>query len=498
MDRWVEGLGVVDRMPLRLGTSAAVEIAVAGKQNALSVPICAACAGDEAQRGSASAIRAPAAKADVCRRAAVKPTRADFARRHIVRALGVLTDAVRALRQNRSVALKADVKQALVSLNVNRQRTALALIGLALGVAAVTSMVSVGAAAKAEALRRFQDLGTETLLIREHPANAARQRAGAVIRAADVATLPAQTSTIVAAAPGLQVFGTVTYGGRSLGTKSIVGTAEAVADLSKLRPSAGRFVSDLDVHRHYCVVGYAIAQAMRAAGARQVVGESMTLAGRIYTVIGQLPQTPTSSLRPFRVDRSVFVPITTAQRVFRSNIQFVIARMSADADHRRTAAEARAHFQNRAYGLRVDVRTADDLIAALRKQMRLFTLLLAAVGGISLVVGGAGAMNVMLASVTERRHEIGVRRALGARRRDIRNQFLIEALALSLAGGVLGVVLGLAVPYAICAYAGWSFHGSPLALLAGFGVATGTGVFFGAYPARRAAQLDPIVALRAH
>ena len=414
----------------------------------------------------------------------------------IGRAPAALTAARHALQHARVAALKSDVKQALASLNVHRQRTALALIGLALGVAAVTAMVSVGATAKAEALKRFQDLGTETMLIRKRAGNPAGNRAAA-IRAEDVATLPTQTATIAAAAPALQVFGAVAYGGRSLGTKGIVGVAEAVATLSKLLPSAGRFVSDLDVHRQYCVVGHAIAQAMRAAGASQVVGESVTLAGRIYTVVGVLAQTPRSSLRPFRVDESVFVPITTAQRVFRSEIQFVVARMSADADHRRAAAEAQAHFQRRVSGLRVGVQTADDLIAALRKQMRLFTLLLAAIGGISLVVGGAGAMNVMLASVTERCREVGVRRALGARRRDIRNQFLIEALTLSLAGGALGIVLGVAVPYAICAYAGWSFLASPAAMLAGFGVATGAGVFFGAYPARRAAGLDPIAALRA-
>ena len=414
----------------------------------------------------------------------------------IGRAPAALTAVRHALQHARVAALKADVKQALASLNVHRQRTALALIGLALGVAAVTAMVSVGATAKAEALKRFQDLGTETMLIRKRAGNPAGNRAAA-IRAEDVATLPTQTATIAAAAPALQVFGAVAYGGRSLGTKGIVGVAEAVATLSKLLPSAGRFVSDLDVHRQYCVVGHAIAQAMRAAGASQVVGESVTLAGRIYTVVGVLAQTPRSSLRPFRVDESVFVPITTAQRVFRSEIQFVVARMNADADHRRAAAEAQAHFQSRVSGLRVGVQTADDLIAALRKQMRLFTLLLAAIGGISLVVGGAGAMNVMLASVTERRREVGVRRALGARRRDIRNQFLIEALTLSLAGGALGIVLGVAVPYAICAYAGWSFLASPAAMLAGFGVATGAGVFFGAYPARRAAGLDPIAALRA-
>ena len=417
-------------------------------------------------------------------------------RRGVAKA-GAAFNALRANLQSTNVSgLKADVKEALVSLNVNRQRTMLALIGLALGVAAVTAMVSVGVTAKAEALKRFQDLGTDTLLIRKRPGGPAR-RSPASIRIEDVAALPEQTSTIAAAAPASQVFGGVAYAGRSLGSKSIVGVTEAVADLSKLVPSAGRFISDLDAQRRYCVVGHSIARAMRAAGAKEIVGDSVKLVGRIYTVVGVLANTPSSDLRPFRANKSFFVPIATARRTLRSEVRFIVARMAAGADHRVAAAEVRAHFQRRIGGVQVEVQTPEQLIATLREQMRLFTLLLAAVGGISLVIGGAGAMNVMLASVTERRKEIGVRRALGARRRDIRNQFLIEALVLSLAGGVLGIALGVAVPYAICAYAGWSFLASPTAMLAGFGVAVGVGVFFGAYPASRAAQFDPIAALRA-
>ena len=415
----------------------------------------------------------------------------------LIMATGAACNTLRAnLQSTRVSGLKANIKEALVSLNVNRQRTMLALIGLALGVAAVTAMVSVGVTAKAEALKQFQGLGTDTLLIRKRPGGSA-QRASAPIRVADVAALPAQTSTIEAAAPVSKVFGGAVYAGRSLGSKRIVGVAEAVASLSKLVPSAGRFISDLDAQRRYCVVGHSIAQAMRAAGAREIVGDSVKLAGQIYTIVGVLANTPASSLRPFRANHSFFMPIATAQHTLGSEVQFIVARMVAGADPGDAVAEVRAHFQRRAHGLQVEVQTAERLIAELRKQMRLFTLLLAAVGGISLVVGGAGAMNVMLASVTERRKEIGVRRALGARRRDIRNQFLIEALVLSLVGGVLGIALGVAVPYAICAYAGWSFLASPTAMLAGFGVASGVGVFFGAYPARRAAQLDPIAALRA-
>lgn len=427
------------------------------------------------------------------------PVAGDRLRRQIQSKAGALREAIRALGDGkRKAVLKANVLEALVSLGVNRQRTALALVGISLGVAAVTAMVSVGVTAKAESLKRLKDLGTDTLVARKYAPPSARQRARADIKLRDVAALPLETETVAAVAPGLQVFGPFSYAGRSFGNKSIVGVTGAAADVNKLAVAEGRFVSDLDAHRHYCVVGHDIAESMRAGGgAKRLVGERLAMAGRICTVVGVLADTPASALRPFRANDSMLLPLTTARRVFQQEIQFVVARATPDADHHAAASEIRAHFQRRAPGLRVRVRTADHFIALLQKQMRMFALLLAAIGGISLVIGGTAVMNVMLSSVAERRREIGVRRALGARRRDIRNQFLIESLALSLAGGALGIVVGVGAAFAICLYADWSFLASPLAMFAGFGVATGVGLFFGAHPAHRAAQLDPIVALRA-
>ena len=419
-------------------------------------------------------------------------------RRQIQSTAGALRQAIHVLGDGkRKAVLKANVLEALVSLGVNRQRTALALIGISLGVAAVTAMVSVGVAAKAESLKRLKDLGTDTLVVRKYEPPSARQRARANIKLRDVAALPLEAETVAAAAPGLQVFGPFSYAGRSFGNKSIVGVTGAAADVNKLAIAEGRFISDLDAHRHYCVVGHDIAESMREGGVKRLVGEHFAMAGRICTVVGVLADTPASALRPFRANDSMLLPLAMARRVFRQEIQFVVARATPDADHHAAASEIRAHFQRRAPGLRVRVRTADHFIALLQKQMRMFALLLAAIGGISLVIGGTGVMNVMLSSITERRREIGVRRALGARRRDIRNQFLIESLALSLAGGALGIAVGVGAAFAICLYAGWAFLASPLAMFAGFGVATGVGLFFGAHPAHRAAQLDPIVALRA-
>ena len=170
--------------------------------------------------------------------------------------------------------------------------------------------------------------------------------------------------------------------------------------------------------------------------------------------------------------------------------------MGPNVPHTQATAAVQAYFRRVAPNLEVRVRSAKELIASMQRQTQLFALLLGAIGSISLIVGGIGVMNVMLVSVTERRKEIGIRRALGAKRGDIQLQFLIESLVLSLLGGVFGMGLGIGVAYGACQYGNWEFFVSTMALLLGVGVSSGVGLFFGFYPARQAARLDPITALR--
>ena len=391
--------------------------------------------------------------------------------------------------------IKANVKEALTSVRLNPQRSALAVIGIVLGVASVTAMVSVGVAARAEARERFKELGTETLVVRKR--GSIGDSAAAEIRAADVALLPSRTATIAVAAPVLQVFGATAYAGRALESNRLLGVTQSFATLNKLTLDAGRFISDLDVYRPFCVVGSQVAAEMvRSAGRADLVGEAVVLAGRLHTIVGTLEPNPASNLLPFWADESIMVPLSTAQRAFvGTEIQAVVVRMQPNANPDAASAEVQRYFSD--LGVLVRVTSAEQLVEALEQQMRLFTLLLAAVGGIALVVGGASAMNVMLTAVTERRREIGIRRALGARRGEIRGQFLTEAVALALIGGVVGIGIGIGIPFGICLYAGWTFAISPTAMALGFLVAGSVGVFFGAYPASRAAALDPIAALRA-
>ena len=391
------------------------------------------------------------------------------------------------------VLAEANLKEAASSLLAAPQRTVLALIGIAIGVGSVVAMISVGVIVKGEALKNFQELGTDILTIYLEQDDS--PRGSSLVTPDDVLGLAA-VPAIAEAAPYMVSFGQITLAGRAVEDVSIVGVTATFAGLNKLGVEAGRHISDLDYRRYFCVIGAELAAAMRRAGAERIVGETVTVDRTGYTVVGVLRRTP-PGMRRFQPDRAVIIPVSTAQRVFdRPEVRTVTARMSAGFHHVAATREVGDYFRRKSADLAVRVESAEELIEQMSKQTRLFALLLGSVGGISLLVGGIGVMNIMLVSVTERRLEIGIRRALGARRADIQSQFLMESVMLSLTGGIVGIGVGIGATWGICQYSGWELQVSLLAVGLGVGVASVTGMFFGFYPAYQAARLDPVAALR--
>ena len=389
--------------------------------------------------------------------------------------------------------LKANLKEAAASLLATRQRSLLALLGIAIGIGSVIAMISVGMIVRDEALKHFRELGTDILNIylRQSDATAGRLTVTPEV-ALGLTSLPA----IAAAAPYATSYGEVTFAGRTIKDITFIGGTASLANLNKLKVKEGRHISDLDRRRYFCVIGAGVAEAMRRIGFERIIGETVKAGSGAYTVVGVLQYTP-QGRRRFDVNRSIIIPVSTAQRVFSNpGISNITARMSQGIHHVVATREVGKYFQRKAPGLNVRVRSAEELIEQMHKQMRLFALMLGSVGGISLLVGGIGIMNVMLVSVSERRQEIGIRRALGARRADIQTQFLIESLMLSLAGGMVGVGLGIGTTWTICQFTDWTFLISVGAMVLGVSVASAAGVFFGFYPAWQAARLDPIAALR--
>lgn len=398
--------------------------------------------------------------------------------------------------------LKTNILMAGRSLYATKQRSFLALVGIMVGIGSVIAMVSVGTIAKHKALQQFKELGTDVLLVqRLHSSSGQRTtyaRKGFSLE--EAVGLSEEIPSIAATALWARTFGESVYAGEKVMEHEIVGTTESLAGVGKLRLDEGRFISDLDFRRFYCVVGAELAENLRKAGARQLIGEPFKLAGHTCTIVGVLRASSTSTtLRRFDPNQTAFMPLSTVRRVFPSaEARYIIARMDPSVHYTVVEAEVREYFRRKAPDAAIRVRSAQDLIERMEQQMQLFALLLAAIGSICLIVGGVGVMNVMLVSVTERRMEIGIRRALGARQRDIQSQFLIESVILSLFGGVFGVLLGVGTTYIICRFfTDWAFLVDPTAVLTGVVVAFCVGVFFGFYPAYQAARLNPITALRA-
>jgi putative ABC transport system permease protein len=212
--------------------------------------------------------------------------------------------------------LKANVKEAVNSLYAAKQRTLLALVGIIIGIGSVIAMISVGEIVKNEALAQFQELGTDILTIRNAGSATSERHAPASIRLADALALPAKTESISAVAPSTSGFGDFVYAGKRVGNGMILGVTAPFSDLNKLLVSAGRFISDLDFRRYYCVIGQEIAQAMRRAGTRRLVGEKIRLDGLPYVIVGVPQDTPGWGMRQLNTNRSVFVPVSNSLCTF--------------------------------------------------------------------------------------------------------------------------------------------------------------------------------------
>ncbi len=388
---------------------------------------------------------------------------------------------------------RAHLEEACSSLLSARHRTAPALIGIAIGVASVSSMISVGSVAKTEAVRQFQELGTDIVNIRLR----ARGEGGGriAIGLADAEGIVA-LSGIRRAAPYTEAAVPAVLGGTETESVRVIGATGELAALARLELAEGRFVSKLDGGQYFCTVGFEVANKLREATGGRIIGAKVRLRETVFTVVGALRRSAVGQ-RPFEPNLAVFLPVATAGRITpEETLRNILAQTAADTDYRAATREIVSYFRERVPRAQVQVRSPEALIEQLHRQMRLYTLLLGAIGGISLLVGGIGVMNVMLVAVTERRKEIGVRRALGATRWDIQAQFLTESAVLSLLGGLVGVVLGLGATWGICHFSGWTFALSAGGTVLGAIVAGGSGIFFGFYPAHRAAGLDPVAALQ--
>jgi len=396
------------------------------------------------------------------------------------------------------------IREAIRSLFSAKQRTLLALIGIVIGVASVIAMVSIGIITGEENMRGYKAMDTDVLVIQRYEWQDAEDAEEVTLE--DILALPYHINSIASVSPLVRDWPSCTYFNYNCseyGSYSIIiGITASFKDLASLQLEKGRFISDLDKNKSYVVIGWRrmqeIAEEMNIAVEKiDFVGSKVKINGRTYTIIGTLKEKRYSLNYSYYINASFMMPLSTVLLHFPDQrIRSISVRMKPNVHYETAIKEIEKYFEKRARGAKIEVESAEAIIEQQSKQARRDTLLQAAIGSIALLVSGVGIMNVMLTSVAERRKEIGILRTIGARQKDIQNQFLIEAIILSLIGGALGTGFGIGVSYIIAKYNEWHFVVSYSAILLGVGVSSAVGIFFGFYPAYKAARLDPITALR--
>ncbi|TAN60979.1 FtsX-like permease family protein [bacterium] len=394
------------------------------------------------------------------------------------------------------------------ALRVNKLRSALTMLGIIIGVGAVITMLAVGTGARRMIAAQIAGMGSNLIMILPGATTAGGARMGAgtqpTLSMGDADAIGKDASAVSDVAPVLGGIAQVVYGHQNWST-SIIGSTPSIFNVREWPIARGRTFSEQDVKTatKVCLLGETVINNL--FGDTDPIGQIIRIKNVPFTVIGVLTpkgQSPAGQDQ----DDNIFVPVTTAQKklfgtAFPGMVRIIMVKAKsaenmASAEKQINEILAQRHHIGAKQDSDFTVRNLTQIMQTAEQSAKIMTLLLGAIASVSLIVGGIGIMNIMLVSVTERTREIGIRMAIGAKTWDIRLQFLIEALSLSLLGGIIGIILGVSGSRALSMLAGWPTEVSPLSLALAFGFSGLVGIFFGFYPAYKASLLNPIDALR--
>jgi putative ABC transport system permease protein len=387
------------------------------------------------------------------------------------------------------------LRLAFSRLRRSRARAALTMLGVIIGVASVVALVGVGRGTTANITASLNSLGTNLLTV-----NPSGQTSSTGLTLDDAEAIEGLDG-VAAVAPELQTQATVAASATNSTDTSVVGTSSAYTFVRAYEVWQGTFLTDVAVDQALRVVVVGATVASDLGLGADALGSTVTIDGLPFEIVGILQAKGGSGFND--PDDQVYVPIGTVSKYFlgNSSVRTIGVSVADGVDMQAVQDEISEELR-----IRHGIGTDDDDDFSIFDQTQLLevtesisgtlTLLLGGIASIALVVGGIGIMNIMLVSVRERTREIGIRKALGARGRDILSQFLVEALTLSLLGGLIGIVIGLTASAVIGQIAGWGFVFDPSTVIVATAFSLAVGVVFGVWPARQAAQLDPVVALR--
>lgn len=396
---------------------------------------------------------------------------------------------------------------AIRALTRNKLRSSLTMLGIMIGVGAVIANIAIGQGASSQAQASIANMGNNMLFVMSGSLNTGGMRGGAgssnTLTPDDAAAIGTDCPAVRSVSPVVSASGQLVFGNQNwVASGRIQGTNDKFPDIRSWPVATGEFFTDGDVRTaaRVCVIGKTVADNLFAGS--DPVGLTMRIRNLPFRVIGVL-STKGQNQYGQDQDDTVIVPYTAAQKKMLSITyinQVMVSAVSPSATYVAESQITDLLRQRHKLGPNQDsdffVRNLTDIAELADANSKIFTNLLASIAGVSLLVGGIGIMNIMLVSVTERTREIGIRMAIGARSKAIRRQFLIESITLSLAGGIFGIALGVAASIVISNTLSWPTLISPVSIFASVIFSAFVGIAFGYYPARKAASLDPIEALR--
>lgn len=401
------------------------------------------------------------------------------------------------------------IKEAMNSITSNKVRSFLTMLGIFIGVGAVIAMMSIGQGAQNSITNSLSALGTQTLYL--SPGNFTENVRNAKDLTNDDVTALSRLDCVDIAAPVVSQSYTLSQSNGNTVNATVTGVVPGYLTVGNYSVSQGSFITqeNLDGKEMVAVIGTEINKSLFGSANYSSIGETIRIMGQPYRVIGILEEKGSSSLG-ISQDRNVFIPLTTAQSRLMTRQKNSVSQVTILVKTSYTLEDAQKEIETLMRDRHdifegnpddFTVMNVQEILNAVGDIMGTFTLFLGGVAAISLLVGGIGIMNIMLVTVTERTREIGLRKALGAKKGDILAQFLVESSVLSLVGGILGILFGLLLAFGIARIA--AMTGTTLDVMINPGIVLGAtlfsiavGLFFGVYPANKAANLEPVIALR--
>jgi macrolide transport system ATP-binding/permease protein len=400
--------------------------------------------------------------------------------------------------------LKENLAMAVSSIFSNKLRSFLTMLGIIVGVAAVITMIAIGQGASASITKRISQMGANLLMVRPGSFTQGGVRSSAGSRTSlkydDAQAIAKECPSVDKVDAMVSRSAQVVYGSNNWNT-DINGVTQNFPSVRNFPVETGTFVTDDDnrLLRRVAVLGQTVDSVL--FGNQDPIGQYVKINRNVFQVIGIMSKKGSSGFR--NEDDVIFVPVFTAQkRLFGMDY---VSTINVSAKSQAVMEKASTEISNllrERHKIRqgqdddFNVGSQADILSTVKETSKTFTMLLAGIAIVSLIVGGIGIMNIMFVSVTERTREIGIRKAIGAQRIDILGQFLIEAVIVSLCGGIIGIVLGVGASKLTSQFAGWATVVTPTSVILSFAFAFAVGFFFGVYPARKASQLNPIEALR--